>query len=155
MSAKKYSILLIVTVVTLITVIKGVSLYTATPSTADAAADQTQTLKAQLSSAQQKLDSATAKVVSAMGQLQIQLDELAPGPVATQSPPAAGGLLASILYSDQHSSVVIDGVILHEGDIIHGVKIFKIHEDAVELEKNGQRWQQNVGMAFPPNTDSV
>ncbi len=154
MSAKKYSILLIVTVVTLIAVIKGVSLYTANPGTADAA-DQAQTLKAQLSSAQQKLDSATAGVVSAMGQLQVQLDELAPGPVATQSPPAAGGLLGSILYSNRRSSVVIDGVILHEGDIIHGVKVFKIHEDAVELEKNGQRWQQNVGMTFPPAADRV
>lgn len=154
MSAKKYSILLIVTVVTLIAVIKGVSLYTATPGTADAA-DQTQALNAQLSSAQQKLDSATAGVVSAMGQLQVQLDEVAPGPVTTQSPPAAGGLLGSILYSDRHSSIVIDGVILHEGDIIHGVNVFKIHEDAVELEKNGQRWQQNVGMTFPPATDPV
>ena len=154
MSARKYSILAIVTVVTLIAVIKGVSLYTANPGTADAA-DQTQTLNAQLSSAQQKLESATAGVVSAMGQLQVQLDELAPGSVTTQSPSAAGGLLGSILYSNRHSSIVIDGVILHEGDIIHGVKVFKIHEDAVELEKNGQRWQQNVGMTFPPATDPV
>ena len=45
MSARKYSILVIVTVVTLIAVIKGVSLDTATPGTANAA-DQTQTLKA-------------------------------------------------------------------------------------------------------------
>jgi hypothetical protein len=150
MSARKYSILLIVTVVTLIAVIKGVSLYTANPGTADAA-DQTQTLKAQLSSAQQKLESATAGVVAAMG----QLDELGSSPVAAQSPPAAGGLLGSILYSNRHSSVVIDGAILHEGDIIHGVKVFKIREDTVELEKNGQRWQQNVGMTFPPATDPV
>jgi len=154
MSARKYSILVIVTVVTLIAVIKGVSLYTANPGTADAS-DQTQTLNAQLSSAQQKLESATDGVVAAMGQLQVQLGELSPGPATTQSPPAAGGLLASILYSDQRSSVVIDGIILHEGDIIHGVKVFKIHEDAVELEKNGQKWQQNVGMTFPPATDPV
>jgi hypothetical protein len=90
-----------------------------------------------------------------MGQLQVQLDEVGSSPVTTQSLPAAGGLLGSILYSNRHSSVVIDGVILHEGDIIHGVKVFKIHEDAVELEKNGQRWQQNVGMSFPSATDPV
>jgi type II secretory pathway component PulC len=110
---------------------------------------------AQLNIAHQNLDSATAGVVSAMGQLQVQLDELSPGPVTTQSQPAAYGLLGSILYSNRRSSVVIDGVILHEGETIHGVKVFKIHEDAVELEKNGQTWQQNVGMTFPPATDPV
>ncbi len=65
------------------------------------------------------------------------------------------GLLASILYSARMSSVVIDGKILHEGETIHGVKVVKIHEDTVELAKNGERWQQKVGMTFPVEADPV
>ena len=65
------------------------------------------------------------------------------------------GLLASILYSARVCSVVIDGRILHEGDMIHGVKVVRINEDTVELAKDGQRWRQNVGMRFPVEAGPV
>jgi len=65
------------------------------------------------------------------------------------------GLLASILYSARVSSVVIDGRILHEGETIHGVKVVRIHEDKVELAKNGEKWQQKVGMTFPVEAGPV
>lgn len=65
------------------------------------------------------------------------------------------GLLASILYSARFCSVVIDGRILHEGDMIHGVKVVRINEDSVELAKDEQRWRQNVGMTFPVEAGPV
>jgi len=154
MSATKYSILMVATVVALIAAIRSVSsLRTAKGNTAPG--NQTQTLTARSTSARQELESAKAGLLTAMADLQAQLDELVPGPVTTQNHPAASGLLSSILYTDKSSSVVIDGVILHEGDTIHGVKVFKIHKATVELEKNSQKWHQKLGTTFSPKADPV
>lgn len=153
MSAKKYWILMIVIVAVLIAAIKYVGPRTAKGTTE--AVNQSQILSGQLSSAQQELESATAGIVATMGQLQEQLDELEQRADAGQDDAVRRGLLASILYSDKNSSVVIDGVILHEGDMIHGVKVVRIHEDTVELEKEGQKWQQKLGMRFPAKSDAV
>ena len=65
------------------------------------------------------------------------------------------GLLASILYSARFSSVVIDGRILHEGEMVHGVKVVRINKDTVELVKNGRMWHQKVGMTFPVEAGAV
>ena len=153
MSAKKYSILMIAIVAVLIAAIKYVGPRTAKGKTE--AVNQSQIFSGQLSSAQQELESATAGVVAAMGELQVQLDELEQRADAGQDGAVRRGLLASILYSAKNSSVVIDGVILHEGDMIHGVKVVKVHEDTVELEKEGQKWQQKIGMRFPAKSDAV
>jgi hypothetical protein len=153
MSAKKYSILTIAILAVLIAAIKYVGPRTAKGTTK--AVNQSQIFSGQLSSAQQELESATAGVVSVMVELQEQLDELEQRADAGQDGAVRGGLLASILYSAKNSSVVIDGVILHEGDMICGVKVVKIHEDTVELEKEGQKWQQKLGMRFPAKSDAV
>ena len=46
--------------------------------------------------------------------------------------------------SEEDRSAVIDGEIVHEGDIIHGAKVVKIYRGEVEFEKNGKRWRQRV-----------
>ena len=153
MSAKKYSILTIAIVAVLIAAIKYVGPRTAKGKTE--AVNQRQILSGQLSSAQQELESATAGVVAAMGELQVQLDELEQRADAGQDGAVRRGLLASILYSAKNSSVVIDGVILQEGDMIHGDKVVRIHKDSIELEKEGQKWQQKLGMRFPAKSDAV
>ena len=60
------------------------------------------------------------------------------------------GLVTAILYTLQGSSVVIDDVILHEGNQIHGVKIVKIKQDTVEFAKASHRWTQKINQS-PPN----
>jgi hypothetical protein len=52
--------------------------------------------------------------------------------------------LTGILYSEDNPSVVIDGKIVKEGDIINGIKVVKIHKDGVEFEKKGKKWTQQV-----------
>jgi hypothetical protein len=54
------------------------------------------------------------------------------------------GLVLGIVYSPEKASAVVDNKILHEGDSIHGVRVFKIYEGKVVFEKNGNRWEQAV-----------
>ena len=67
------------------------------------------------------------------------------------------GLVTGILYSENNSSIVIDGQVLHEGDSIYGITIAKIHKDKVEFETaNIERWTQRLherpNPAFSTNT---
>ena len=66
------------------------------------------------------------------------------------APPKARGLITAILYTLQGSSVVIDDVILYEGNVIHGVTITKIHQDSVEFAKGAHRWSQQIHQSPPP-----
>ena len=153
MSAKKYSILIIVTALTLIVVIKGFNFRTAKGDTE--AGSQVQTSSGLLSRADQEFESASDREVVETGGLQEQLEEVEERADTGRNSEGRCGLLASILYSDRISSVVIDGLILHEGDMIHGVRVFKIHKDTVELEKSGEKWEQQVGMTFSLGTDQI
>ena len=62
---------------------------------------------------------------------------------AQQTPPAIGWV-NGILYSEDNPSVVLDKDIAYEGQIVHGVKVIKIHKDRVEFEKDGNRWEQKL-----------
>jgi len=107
---------------------------------------------------QDAADAATRKKetsLAALAEYERQLKEAVYERAEPVAEAGSWGLLASILYSARVSSVVIDGRILHEGDTIHGVKIVGINEDAVELAKGDQRWQQKVGMAFPVEANPV
>jgi hypothetical protein len=53
------------------------------------------------------------------------------------------GLITGIMCTEEHSSAVIDGEIVREGDTIHGVKVVKIYKDRVEFEKGSKRWAQH------------
>ena len=59
--------------------------------------------------------------------------------------PSIYGVVNGILYSIDNPTAIIDGELLKEGDVRHGVKIVKIHKTIVEFEKNGKRWKQTVG----------
>jgi hypothetical protein len=55
------------------------------------------------------------------------------------------GFVSGIAYSENHALAFIDDKMISEGGVIDGVTVFKIHEDAVEFEKDGKRWTQKVG----------
>jgi hypothetical protein len=52
--------------------------------------------------------------------------------------------LTGILYSEDKPLAIIDGKIVKEGDIIHGVKVANIYKNEVEFEKNGMKWTQRM-----------
>ena len=54
------------------------------------------------------------------------------------------GVVTGISYAKEGSSAAIGYEIVHDGDMIDGVKVVKIHIDKVEFEKNGKRWAQGV-----------
>lgn len=61
------------------------------------------------------------------------------------------GVIKGIVYNGVDSSVMIDNLILQEGDIIYGITIEKIHPKKVEFQKNGNCWTQKIGEN--PDTD--
>jgi len=59
-------------------------------------------------------------------------------------PEETRGMVTGIVFSDQSPSALIDGRIVHEADMVHGVKVVKIHRDRIEFGKNDAKWQQKV-----------
>jgi len=53
-------------------------------------------------------------------------------------------VLKGIVYNEDKPSVIIDQKILLEGDTIHGATIIKINPNSVELERNSERWTQDL-----------
>jgi len=51
--------------------------------------------------------------------------------------PLEQGWLTSIVYSEENASAMVSNKIVHEGDMVKGYKVLKIHRDKVEFEKNG------------------
>ncbi|MCK4435193.1 hypothetical protein KAU87_00120 [Candidatus Bathyarchaeota archaeon] len=51
--------------------------------------------------------------------------------------PLEQGWLTSIVYSEESASAMVSNKIVHEGDMVNGYKVVKIHRDKVEFEKNG------------------
>ena len=58
---------------------------------------------------------------------------------------ATRGVVGGIVYAEGNPSAIIDSKLLKEGETIHGVKIIKIHEGAVEFEKDSRVWTQKTG----------
>jgi len=52
--------------------------------------------------------------------------------------------LTAISYTEDNPLAIVDGKIVHEGDLIGGVRILKIHKDKVEFERSGTRWSQRL-----------
>ena len=73
-------------------------------------------------------------------------------PAVTAKPkPEVFGRVQGIMYSEDKASIILGNRgIVHEGDIIRGVAIAKIHKDRVEFIKNEKRWTQKVGEAPDP-----
>ncbi len=55
--------------------------------------------------------------------------------------------LTGILYTEDNPTAVVDGKIVHEDDVIGGVRVLKIHKHKVEFESSGQRWSQSMPAA--------
>ncbi|HUU18853.1 MAG TPA: hypothetical protein VMW72_17005 [Sedimentisphaerales bacterium] len=53
-------------------------------------------------------------------------------------------LVTSIVYSEQNASAVISNIIVHNGDMVDGYKVVKIHRDIVEFEKDGESYTKHV-----------
>ncbi|MHC4726663.1 MAG: hypothetical protein ACYS17_05485 [Planctomycetota bacterium] len=76
-------------------------------------------------------------------------DPMRLGPIERTADQTESGALVkltvkSILYSEDNSSAVIGGRIVHEGEQVRGVNIIKINKNNVEFELNGKTWSQEV-----------
>jgi hypothetical protein len=58
--------------------------------------------------------------------------------------PLKQGWLTSIVYSEGNASAIVSDRVVHEGDMIDGYKVVKIHRDKVEFEKNGKIFTKQV-----------
>jgi len=58
--------------------------------------------------------------------------------------PLEQGWLTSIVYSEEDASAMVSDRIVHEGDMVNGYKVVKIHRDKVEFEKNGEIFTKQV-----------
>lgn len=56
----------------------------------------------------------------------------------------ANNVINGIIFSRDNQSVVIGSHVLHEGDALYGVNVFKINKDKVEFEKSGTKWTQVI-----------
>jgi len=54
------------------------------------------------------------------------------------------GLVKGILHNDSEPTVLIGIELLHEGDVISGATVIKIHRDRVDFAKDGISWTQYV-----------
>ena len=53
-------------------------------------------------------------------------------------------VVTSIVYGEQDASAVVSDRIVHEGDMIDGYNVVKIHRDKVEFEKDGESYTKQV-----------
>lgn len=54
------------------------------------------------------------------------------------------GVVSGLVHSEDRPCAIIGREIVHEGNVIYGVKVVKIYADRVEFEKNWMRWTQQV-----------
>jgi len=86
-----------------------------------------------------------------------QIDEMNAEKVAVKPPENTGTIdpdatkageltVKGILFSDDNPAAIVgtEGNILHVGDVVAGAKILKITRNAVEFEKDGEKWIQTV-----------
>jgi hypothetical protein len=52
--------------------------------------------------------------------------------------------LGAIVYSQNKTSAVVNGRIVHVGDRVGDVTILRINKDSVEFERDGKRWVQKI-----------
>ena len=48
------------------------------------------------------------------------------------------GVVTGIIYNAENPSAIVCGEVVHEGDVVHGYKVLKIHREKVELNKDGK-----------------
>jgi len=52
------------------------------------------------------------------------------------------GEVTAIMYSDDKPTAIVGDRLVHDGDIVRGVRVVRIHRNMVEFEKNGKAWSQ-------------
>ncbi|MHC4640275.1 MAG: hypothetical protein ACYS32_01430 [Planctomycetota bacterium] len=52
--------------------------------------------------------------------------------------------VTAIVYDEESASAVVSGSVVHEGDIVEGCKVVKIHADKVEFERKGKNFTKQV-----------
>ncbi len=53
-------------------------------------------------------------------------------------------VVTAIVYGEENASAIVSGSVVHEGDVIEGYKVVKIHRDEVEFEKKGKRFTKKI-----------
>jgi len=53
--------------------------------------------------------------------------------------------VSSIAYGKSHAVAFINDQMVSEGAVVDGMTVLKIHENAVQFEKDGKQWTQEVG----------
>jgi hypothetical protein len=61
-------------------------------------------------------------------------------------------MIEGILYASSGSSVVINGQVLEEGEVMSGITIVKISRDRVEFKKDKTHWTQRALATTPVET---
>jgi hypothetical protein len=64
--------------------------------------------------------------------------------VVIERPEPRFGVVTAILFCEDEPTVLIEDQILHEGDMIHEVKILGIESEKVRFGKQGDKWEQKV-----------
>jgi hypothetical protein len=52
--------------------------------------------------------------------------------------------LGAIIFSQDNSSAIVNGRIVHPGDIVSGITVLKINKNSVEFELDGEKWVQKI-----------
>lgn len=63
---------------------------------------------------------------------------------SAERPVTRRGVVTGIFYTEDDPSAMVGEKIVHEGDMLRGVKVIKIHLNKIEFEKNGKSWSQQV-----------
>ena len=74
-------------------------------------------------------------------------------PLQREETMASVGVVKGILHNGTKPTALIGTELVHEGAVISGAKIIKIHKDKVEFEKDGFSWTQHV-MEKPDKIDN-
>ena len=59
------------------------------------------------------------------------------------------GLMTGIVFYNDSGAALVDGEVIRQNDILHGVKVLRIMPNYVEFEKSGKKWRQLVGQRPP------
>jgi hypothetical protein len=52
--------------------------------------------------------------------------------------------LGAIIFSQDRSSAIVNGRIVHAGETVSGITVLKINKESVEFELDGERWVQRI-----------
>ncbi len=55
--------------------------------------------------------------------------------------------ITAIIYAEDNSSAIVEGKVVHEGDMIGDTKVVGIYKDEVEFENADEKWTQRVSGA--------